>query len=59
MATHNPAHIGLVPPEALGSVLIMDKGELVFQGAANDAQQWKAKLYEVLGIDLEQLKKLG
>jgi iron complex transport system ATP-binding protein len=59
MATHNPAHIKLIPNEALGLVLIMDKGQLVFQGDAWDIDTWKPKLCEVLGVDLHQLRKLG
>jgi iron complex transport system ATP-binding protein len=56
MATHNPAHVNLVPIEAVGLVLIMNKGQLVFQGEARDTQQWKPKLCEVLGITQAQLQ---
>jgi iron complex transport system ATP-binding protein len=59
MATHNPAHIKLIPNEALGVVLIMDKGQLVFQGDAVDTDTWKLKLCEVLGVDLQQLRAFG
>jgi iron complex transport system ATP-binding protein len=59
MATHNPAHIKLIPNEALGVVLIMDKGQLVFQGDAVDTDTWKQKLSEVLGVDLQQLQAFG
>jgi ABC-type cobalamin/Fe3+-siderophores transport system ATPase subunit len=58
MATHNPAHIKLIPNEALGVVLIMDKGQLVFQVDACDTDTWKPKLCEVLGVNAEQLQKL-
>jgi iron complex transport system ATP-binding protein len=58
MATHNPAHINLVPSEALGLVLIMDKGQLVFQGNAQDILAWKPKLCSVLGVSQEQLQRL-
>jgi iron complex transport system ATP-binding protein len=59
MATHNPAHLNLVPDEALGLVLIMDEGQLVFQGEARDTLQWKPKLCEVLGVTQTQLQKLS
>jgi ABC-type cobalamin/Fe3+-siderophores transport system ATPase subunit len=59
MATHNPAHVGLVPTEGLGLVLIMDKGQLVFQGDTCDGEQWKPKLCEVLGVTQAQLQSLS
>jgi iron complex transport system ATP-binding protein len=59
MATHNPAHIKLVPVEALGTVLIMDKGQLIFQGEACDIHTWKPKLCEALGVKEAQLDSLS
>jgi iron complex transport system ATP-binding protein len=59
MATHNPAHIKLIPNENLGVVLIMNKGQLVFQGDAVDTDTWKLMLCEVLGVDLQQLRAFG
>jgi iron complex transport system ATP-binding protein len=59
IATHNPAHLNLVPDEALGLVLMMNKGQLVFQGEARDTLQWKPKLCEVLGVTQAQLQKLS
>jgi iron complex transport system ATP-binding protein len=59
MATHNPAHVSLVPEEAIGLVLIMNKGQLVFQGEARDTLQWKPKLCEVLGVTQAQLQTLS
>ncbi len=59
MATHNPAHVGLVPAEALGLVLILNKGQLVFQGDAQDTEQWMPKLCEVLGVTQAQLQTLS
>jgi ABC-type cobalamin/Fe3+-siderophores transport system ATPase subunit len=58
MATHNPAHMSLVPVQALGMVLIMEKGCLVFQGDACDTGTWKPKLCEVLGVTQAQLRSL-
>jgi ferric citrate transport system ATP-binding protein len=59
LATHNPAHLNLVPNEALGLVLIMNEGQLVFQGEAHDTRQWKPKLYEALGVEPKQLMRLN
>ncbi len=59
MATHNPAHLNLVPDEALGLVLIMHRGQLVFQGDACDGEKWMSKLCEVLGVTQAQLQKLN
>jgi iron complex transport system ATP-binding protein len=58
MATHNPAHVSALPREVLGVVLILNKGQLVFQGDANDLAGWKQKLCDVLEINLGQLGKL-
>jgi ABC-type cobalamin/Fe3+-siderophores transport system ATPase subunit len=58
MATHHPAHISLVPVDALGMVLIMEKGCLIFQGDACDTATWKPKLCQVLGVTEAQLHSL-
>jgi iron complex transport system ATP-binding protein len=58
MATHNLAHISLMQQEALGLVLIMDKGQLMFQGDARDSDTWQVKLGEVLGVDWAQLRAM-
>jgi ABC-type cobalamin/Fe3+-siderophores transport system ATPase subunit len=58
MATHNPAHVNLVPVEALGMMLIMENGCLVFQGDACDTASWRPKLCEVLGVTEAQLGSL-
>jgi iron complex transport system ATP-binding protein len=58
MATHNPAHISAMPGDVLGMVLIMNKGQLIYQGNAGDVDRWKQTLCDVLGINLQQLGKL-
>jgi ABC-type cobalamin/Fe3+-siderophores transport system ATPase subunit len=59
MATHSPAHIGIVPTEALGLVFIMDHGELVLQCKGDEKTLWFPKLCDVLGVSQAQLKSLS